>query len=203
MGGDTSVCRRLPLLSIASPAASPPRRTCGRSAAPGPRLARVCPSGTRISAPLQVRGRRGRLKQVRGGRGVRRPRWTAGRAAAADVHGGATRAAQIGISSARCGSFRHSWASGGVFRPFCTRQATHRAATRDVARPMTGLHGPPASTGRRGMRFACSVYVTHCYIGYVCPFNRVFGKDVRRSGCTPSVCLARRPMPGAPPAARR
>ena len=61
--------RRLPLLSIASSAASPARRTCGRKAAPGPRLARVCPPGTRVSAPLRARVRRGRLKQVRAGVG--------------------------------------------------------------------------------------------------------------------------------------
>ena len=35
------VCRRLPMLCIASSAASPSRRTCGRSAAPLLRLARV------------------------------------------------------------------------------------------------------------------------------------------------------------------
>ena len=39
--GDPSAAA-LPMLCIASPAASPPRRTCGRSAAPGPPLARVC-----------------------------------------------------------------------------------------------------------------------------------------------------------------
>ena len=59
----------LPLLCIASSTRSH-RRTCGRSAAPGPRLARVCPPGPRVSAPLQVRGRRGRLRQVRAGVGT-------------------------------------------------------------------------------------------------------------------------------------
>ena len=41
------------MLSIASSAASPPRRTCGRSAAPGPRLARVCPSGRASARPCR------------------------------------------------------------------------------------------------------------------------------------------------------
>jgi hypothetical protein len=94
-----------PMLCIASPAASPLRRTCGHRAAPGPRLARVCPPGTRVSAPLQVRVRRGRLRQVRAA-WDRRRRYTAGQAArdAAVV----PRALPDGISSARSGSFRHS-----------------------------------------------------------------------------------------------
>ena len=71
-------CRPPAMLYIADPAASPPRRTCGRSAAPGPRLARVCPPGTRACAPLQLRDRRGRLRQVRSGGGAVL-RWTVGR----------------------------------------------------------------------------------------------------------------------------
>ena len=73
-------------------------RTCGRLAAPGPRLARVCPPGTRACAPLQGRGRRGRFARVwgsppamdsghgcqprEGGPGIRRcaaPRWSGAR----------------------------------------------------------------------------------------------------------------------------
>ena len=37
----------------ASPAASPPRRTCGRSAAPGPRRARVCRPGRASARPCR------------------------------------------------------------------------------------------------------------------------------------------------------
>ena len=77
------VAPRLPVLSIASLSGVPSHRTCGRSATPVPRLARVCPPGTRACAPLQRQGRRGRLKQVRSG---------------------------VGASSA-IGSGRHAWAT--------------------------------------------------------------------------------------------
>ena len=56
-GGAAAQRRHVPppaMLSIASPAASPPRQTCGRLAAPGPRRARVCPPGTRTCASARA-----------------------------------------------------------------------------------------------------------------------------------------------------
>ena len=50
------VRRRLPMLSIANPAASPPAEPAADRAAPGPRRARVCPPGTRACGALEVRG---------------------------------------------------------------------------------------------------------------------------------------------------
>ena len=66
-----------------------------------------------------------------------------------------------GIGAARSGSFRRSRVSGGVFRLFCTRQATHRAATRDDARLMTGLHGLPTRPegAVTGVRHSAEIWV--------------------------------------------
>ena len=65
----TTVCRRLPLLSIASPAASPP----AEPAADKPRRDRAWQGAAgraRVSAPLRGWVRRGRLKQGRSGVGI-------------------------------------------------------------------------------------------------------------------------------------
>ena len=94
-------CRRLPLLFIASPAASPARRTCGPFSRAGAAPAKGLPSGRASCAPLTGAPRRGRLEQVARVWG-RRPRWTAGRGGGRRAFGGAACGTQACAGRRRC-----------------------------------------------------------------------------------------------------
>ena len=141
------------MLSIASPAASPARRACGRQAAlVPPRHGYRRPHwGLPFQGCRRALTRAGAAWQAEagaGGRGDRCLRWTAGEGdSSRHRNRGAIDVAQVCVGTTQPGRVRIVPAQSGIrrsFSPIRYRMEWQRSATQNDARPLVDRHRPPA-----------------------------------------------------------